>query len=275
MSHQKLTIMNKIILLFLAGLSFFTLSAQNKKLPVIDMHVHVYSPHNYWGGSDFVLEDTVLYSPKNYDEHIKSVVQQMEQYNIVLSYASGNFEALDSINKNYPNLFLPSAEIWPTEELLTDNTFLNTLKSKIKIGEVVSIGEVANFYTGFKPNDPIMDTLYRLAETYDLPIGLHFAPGPPGSQLSTSPNARLEYANPFLLQDVLIKYPKLRVCMMHAGLPFYEDETFAMLFMFPTNLYVDISALTWYKNYSTVSLTEFLKKAVNSKSTEKIFCNFN
>jgi predicted TIM-barrel fold metal-dependent hydrolase len=50
---------------------------------------------------------------------------------------------------------------------------------------------------------------------------------------------------------------------MHAGLPFYEDETFAMLFMFPNNLYVDISALTWYKNYCTVSLTEFLKKAVD------------
>ena len=50
---------------------------------------------------------------------------------------------------------------------------------------------------------------------------------------------------------------------MHAGLPFYEDETFVMLFMFPKNLYVDISALTWYANYGKLPLKEFLKKAVS------------
>jgi hypothetical protein len=118
MLHQKLTVMKNLILLFLLSLFSSVGTAQQKGNPIIDMHIHVYTPQNYWGGSDFVLEDTVMFSPANYDGHIKAVIQQKEKYNIVLSYASGNSEALDSINKNYPNLFLSSAEIMAYKEII-------------------------------------------------------------------------------------------------------------------------------------------------------------
>ena len=58
----------------------------------------------------------------------------MSKYNIVLSYASGNFEALDSLNRKYPGKFFPSIEIRPTPELLSDNKYLETLKQKIVEG---------------------------------------------------------------------------------------------------------------------------------------------
>jgi predicted TIM-barrel fold metal-dependent hydrolase len=233
----------------------------DKKPPIIDMHLHVYSSDSYWGGSNFQLKDTSLLSPRTNKGHIKAVVDQIKKYNIVITYASGNFKSLDSIKKEYPGKFFPSAEIWPTKELLRNKNFIDSLKLKIKNGEVRGIGEVVNFYMGIAPNDPVMDTLYRIAEHYDLPIGLHFAPGPRGSQLSSFPKMRLEYGNPLLLQDVLIKFPKLRINVMHAGLPTYPDETFALLFMFP-NVYVDISCLAWYGDYTRESLKEFLIKAV-------------
>lgn len=72
---------------------------------------------------------------------------------------------------------------------------------------------------------------------------------------------RLENSNPLLLQDVLIKFPKLRMNIMHAGLPIFPDETFGMLFMFP-DLYVDISCLAWYADYTMESLKDFLVKAI-------------
>jgi uncharacterized protein len=240
-----------------------------KNLPIIDMHVHVYSAKSYWGGSNFRLKDTVLSSPKNNSEHIKAVVNQINKYNIVITYASGDFTALDSISKDYPDKFLPSAEIWPTKELLSNKNFIDSLRMKIKKGEVRGIGEVVNFYTGIAPNDPVLDTLYRIAEKNDIPIGLHFAPGPRGSQLNSYPKMRLEYGNPLLLQDVLIKFPKLRLNVMHAGLPTFPDETFALLFMFP-NVYADISCLAWYGDYTRESLKEFLIKAVKYGFTNRL-----
>jgi hypothetical protein len=106
-------------------------------LPVIDMHLHVYSTENYWVGNDLsVFPDTVLTSTKTSDDHIKAVMDQMSKNNIVLSYASGNFEALNSINRKYPGKFFPSIEIWPTPALLSDAKYLETLKLKITNGEI-------------------------------------------------------------------------------------------------------------------------------------------
>jgi len=261
---------SKVIILLFWSFSFLNCLGQTtlRNLPVIDMHLHVYTAKNYWGPAK-LPNDTTMISPKNNIEHIKAVIEQIRKNNIVITYASGNFEALDSINIRYPDKFLPSIEIRPTKELLNNKAYLDRLNLKIKNGEIRGIGEVLNFYTGIAPNDPLMDTLYRIAEKNDLPIGLHFAPGPRGSQLTSSPKSRLEYTNPLLLQDVLIKFPKLRVNIMHAGLPTYPDETFALLFMFP-NVYADISCLSWYSDYTRESLKEFLIKAVKYGFTDRL-----
>jgi predicted TIM-barrel fold metal-dependent hydrolase len=241
-----------------------------QRLPVIDMHCHIYSAlshtypfQNYKVGNDMKFRDTVFTSPKNYVEHLKAVIEQNTKYNVVLTYASCDSKALDTINKINTGKFFPSFEVWPTRELLTDKKFIEQLKLKIKKGEVRGIGEVANFYTGIAPNDPVLDTLYRIAEENDLPLGIHLGTTGRGAQTSY-PNMRLEYANPLMLQDVLIKFPKLRLYIMHAGVPFFPEETFAMLYMFP-KLYVDISALPFMSYayaYSRESLKEFLTNAV-------------
>ena len=243
------------------------------KLPVIDMHLHVFSNETYWGGNDFSsfapFSNTVLTSPKTNDGHIKAVLDQMSKYNIVLSYASGNFEALDSLNIKYPGKFFASIEIRPTPELLSDNKYLEILTQKISKGEIKGIGEVLGFYNGFAPNNPMMDTIYKLAVRYDLPVGIHFGLAPPGSQLSDSPDMRIEFGNPLMLQDVLIKFPKLRVNIMHAALPLFGDETLAIMYMFP-NVHADIGVVTWADNYTIESVKEFLIKAGKYGLTDRI-----
>ena len=243
------------------------------KFPVMDMHLHVFSNEDYWGGNDFSslvpFSNTVLASPKTNSGHIKAVLDQMTKYNIVLSYASGNFEALDSLTKKYPGKFFPSIEIRPTQELLSDKEYLETLTQKISKGEIKGIGEVLGFYNGFAPNNPMMDTIYKLAVRYDLPVGIHFGLAPPGSQLSDSPDMRIEFGNPLMLQDVLIKFPKLRVNIMHAALPLFGDEALAMMYMFP-NVYADIGVVTWADNYTIESVKEFLNKAGKYGLTDRI-----
>jgi hypothetical protein len=105
-----------------------------------------------------------------------------------------------------------------------------------------------------------MDTIYRIAANYDLPVGIHFGLAPPGSQLTGFPKMRVEYGNPLMIQDVLIKFPKLRLNIMHAALPLFGDETFAIMNLFP-NVYVDIGVLTWHDDYTRESVKEFLIKA--------------
>lgn len=243
------------------------------KLPVIDMHLHVYTNADYWGGNDFSsfvpFSNTVLTSPKTNSDHIKAVLDQMSKSNIVLSYASGNFEALDSLTRKYPGKFYPSIEIRPSPEHLRDNKFLKILKQKIVKGEIKGIGEILNFYNGIAPNDPIMDTLYKIAVNYDLPVGIHFGLSAPGSQLSDFPDMRIEFGNPLMIQDVLIKFPKLRLNIMHAALPLFVDEILAIMYMFP-NVYVDLGIVTWGDNYTKESVKEFLIKASKYGLTDRI-----
>jgi predicted TIM-barrel fold metal-dependent hydrolase len=250
-----------------------------QRLPVIDMHCHIYSNQmhpsmlqNYIKGNDLKLNDTVFTSPKNYVEHLKAVIEENAKYNVVLTYASCDSKALDTINKINTDNFFPSFEIWPTRELINDKKYIETLRLKIRNGEVRGIGEVTNFYTGISPNNPIMDTLYRIAEQNDIPIGIHCGQTLRGLQLTYYPNMRLEYSNPLLLQDVLIKFPKLRLYIMHAGVPFFPEETFAMLYMFP-RLYVDISAVLWESyayGYFRESVKEFLTKAAKYGFTNRL-----
>ena len=123
------------------------------------------------------------------------------------------------------------------------------------------IGEVTNAYEGIAANEALMDTVYRLATRYDLPVAVHIGGSLPGIQLTYFPKMRAECSNPLLLQDVLIKHRGLRLNIMHAGLPLYGDETLFIMYMFP-DVYVDIGALAWYDDYAKETLREFLIKAM-------------
>lgn len=265
--------MKKIVMLsLLTAFLFFNRQVEGQSSQqVIDMHVHVYSEKSFGASSDYANDGVFLKGSASWKDHLKEVVEKMQKNNVVLAYASGDFEILDFLNKNYPDQFFPSIEIWPTKDTLADPNFLAELRKKLETKEIRGIGEVLNFYTGLAPNDPVMDTIYKIAEDNDIPVCMHFAPGPPGVQTwgGFFSLARYRYSNPLLLEDVLVKYPKLRVSIMHAGTPAFTEETFAMFGMFP-NVYADIGFLPEMSNYTRASLKEFLKKAVEYGFTDRI-----
>jgi predicted TIM-barrel fold metal-dependent hydrolase len=56
------------------------------------------------------------------------------------------------------------------------------------------------------------------------------------------PKYRNALGNPALLEEVLIRHPRLRIYLMHAGFP-YEQETFA-IHMYP-QVYAALGVLDW------------------------------
>ena len=131
-----------------------------------------------------------------------------------------------------------------------ENAFPDTawIRREAKAGRIRMFGEIGAQYLGIAPNDPRLEPYYSIAEELDLPVGIHLGIGPPGVAYSASPFPALKSPNyrgaagdPYLLEDVLVRHPKLRLYAMHAGWPDIQHMLY-MLCMHP-QLYVDVSVL--------------------------------
>lgn len=89
-------------------------------------------------------------------------------------------------------------------------------------------------YAGFDPRDPVCDPIYRYCQDRGLPILFHT-----GTTFNRA--APLGVSRPWLLDDVAIRYPDLRMVMAHLAHPFYE-ECLVVIRKHP-HVYADISAL--------------------------------
>ena len=58
-----------------------------------------------------------------------------------------------------------------------------------------------------------------------------------------APEITARFTDPFLLEDVLVRHPKLRIYAMHYGSPMVQPMI-AMMFTYP-NLYVDVACNDW------------------------------
>ena len=96
-----------------------------------------------------------------------------------------------------------------------------------------NIGELTFQYTGYEFSDPLPERHFALAEELDLPIGIHVGPGAPGqAYFFGAPRYRARLGNPLLLEEPLLRHPKLRLYVMHAGWPML-DEMLALLYSHP------------------------------------------
>ncbi len=110
-------------------------------------------------------------------------------------------------------------------------------------GKFAVFAEISNQYNGLSPADETLEPYLALAEELDIPVGIHMGEGAPGSPYRFSPKYRARLTSPFLLEEVLVRHPRLRVYAMHAGSPLV-DEMISMLYTHP-QLYVDIAGNDW------------------------------
>lgn len=117
---------------------------------------------------------------------------------------------------------------------------VSELRAHVESGAIQALGEIYSQYYGIRADDRRMDPYYALAEEFDLPVLVHMFHWSPGGA-ACCPNHRISGGNPFDLENVLTRFPKLRIVVQHAAAPFGR-ELLVLMLRYP-NVYADISGI--------------------------------
>jgi predicted TIM-barrel fold metal-dependent hydrolase len=227
-----LTKMNNLLLVALMVLALTTSFAQKKsivkKQPIIDMHLHA-----LWWGTGEMIGALGLKAPKDVTAMRDSTFYYLKKYNIVKAVTDDAF-ALDYFHLD-PQRIIPARQ--GINPFLAPDP-IDSLRKWFKAGTYKILAEFMPQYVGYRVDDLQVDPYFKVAEEFDIPVGVHLGIGKTGFPKYTIANG-----NPIYLENVLIKHPKLRVYVMHAGYPFMS-EMIAILTTYP-NVYVDIAVINW------------------------------
>ena len=219
-------------------LQYSALAQQLARQPIIDVHMHAYEKDDRW---TYKIGNPVTgraMTATNEQAHMRETLAKMKKYNVVKAIVSTDYEAVLRWKAAAPDLVLASYGF-------ADPAAVNLefLRKEHAAGRLVSIGEVGAQYQGLAPNDPKLEPLYSLAEELDIPFGIHIGLSKPGVSYDDSPKYRAALSNPMLLEEVLLRHPKLRLYVMHAGWPML-DQMIALLWAHP-QVYVDVAVINW------------------------------
>src|SRR5690606_29528224 len=132
------------------------------------------------------------------------------------------------------------------------------------------MGEIATQLTGMAPNDPALEPYFALAESRDVPVLIHTAGIGP-----YLPEFRSAAGSPLLLEDVLIRHPRLRIFVENAGYP-YRDAMIAVMYQYPQR-YADVSTISWdipreaFYDYLKAFITAGLGKRIMFGSDQMVW----
>lgn len=239
------------IFAMIAAVSINAARAEDSSPPIIDMHLHSYSEDGFHTAPDLNGD----MSSADYETHFQETYERMRRHNIVLGVVSGTradeeaWMAKDTDGRLMRGMQLIKLSEWTPE----------SFETAVKSGEIKVFGEIAPYYFGRTIADPIYAPYLEICEKYDIPLALHTGGGPSRVTYRGAPNARLTLASPFLAEDILVKYPKLRVYLMHSGVHKYEDALRLMI-MYP-RVYSDLGVVLWVHEMPKYYGEEFLKLA--------------
>ena len=124
-----------------------------------------------------------------------------------------------------------------------DDISPDSLRALITTGQVAVLAEVTNQYAGIEPSAPRFEPYLALAEELDVPVGIHVGTGPPAAPYLGYTRYRARLHSPLLLEEVLLRHPRPRLYLMHAGWPMLDD-LLALLFAHP-QVHVEVGVLVF------------------------------
>lgn len=255
---------------------------------IIDMHFHaerpdaegppggkVCAPYDDWAPRDagkpidayldwFTRHPTcrhVLTAPTDPVELRDRGLAMLARYNM-LALAGGDAATVEDFRSHSPSRILPSAGFGQADDLPS----IEALRQLHAAGKLKALSEITTQYAGMAPDDPRLEPYYALAEELDIPVGIHLGPGPPGTAYFATPQYRAAAGDPFRLEPVLIRHPRLRIYAMHAGWPMGE-AMIAMLYAHP-QLYVDVGILDYA--YPKKDFYAYLKRLIDAGLERRI-----
>lgn len=232
------------MVLLLLAISSAASGADAPRPPIIDVHLHAYTEREWsHAGPNPVTGGP---APGTAEAHMRASLAAMERYNIVLGIVSGPLDAVARWKAvagpgrilGSPIFGQPEKDFWGYP-LPAPDAF-RTLYSG---GQLGAMAEVTAQYAGLSPSDPALEPYFRLAEELDVPVGIHTGTSFPGTPYECCPRFRVALGNPLLLEDLLVRHPKLRIYIMHGGEP-WRRETVALLKMY-RQVYMDVAVIDW------------------------------
>ncbi len=246
-------------------LGLFSLANASERLPIVDMHMHAAPadsqgppplamctpmPSPVWDPARPFVEtfmghmkqpscDDPVWSPETDEEVLAQTVEIMERRNVV-GVLSGTPERVSEWMDAAPGRFLPGLGF----QIGGNREYSPELIAEMHAdGRLAVLAEVTNQYAGIEPDDERMEPYWALAEELDLPVGIHIGTGPPGVIYLGSSEYRARMHSALTLEEVLVRHPKLRVYIMHAGYPMLDD-LLALLFAHP-QVYVEVGVIVY------------------------------
>jgi uncharacterized protein len=129
-------------------------------------------------------------------------------------------------------------------------------------------------YLGLSPDVAALGPYWTLAEEFDVPVGIHMGPGPPGAAYESSPVPfkspafSMGASDPMLLEPVLLRHKRLRLFVMHAGWP-RLGPMLALLYAHP-NVYVDVAALQTPYMVRRIAYARYLQGLVENRFGKRV-----
>lgn len=230
--------------------------------PIIDVHLHAHTRESL--AQPAPNPATGQMSPKTAEEHMTRSLEIMRKRNVVLGVVSGaSVSAVERWHAAAPDRVLRGIGVDDPSEFMKPEELDRLFREK----KLDAFGEVAAQYAGYSPSDPAFDAYWTVAERHGVPVGIHTGGGPPRTPYTCCPKFRLKLGDPLLLEDLLVKYPQLKVYVMHAG-GFFPQNALMLMTMYP-QVYVDIGALSWTPIAGDL-LEPFLKEAKRRRLLDRV-----
>jgi hypothetical protein len=173
------------------------------------------------------------------NELMQATLLEMSRYNIVKAVTSGPLEVVYRWKSEDPERIIGGAYF----DEVTSLPDVEQIRQQFILGRLGVLGELVAQHVGLPLSDSLFEPYLALAEELDIPVGVHTGLGPAGTPYTCCPKFRVTYGNPVLLEEVLIKHPKLRLYIMHGGWP-YLEETKAIMSVYP-QVYADLATINW------------------------------
>jgi len=224
---------------------------------IIDMHIHSYTNSDY-GDRESAADHYGKKGSANAEAHRLETFAAFKKWNIVKAMVSGNPESVENwVAKDSDHRVIRGILIFSPDDYGLDSV---KFEQMVKDKKIEVFGEIGAYYRGTTLSDSIWQPYLRICEKYDIPVAVHTGGGDPGGTNSWSPKARLKFGDPYLIEDVLVKYPKLRIYMMHAGGEDWPEHAIRLMAYYP-QLYSDLAVMLWVEPNTQRYITEFLRNA--------------
>lgn len=117
-------------------------------------------------------------------------------------------------------------------------------------------------HSGFFPNDEALWETYELAQDESIPVLVH-------TGIKAHRAHHMRFNNPIYLDDVAIRFPRLKLVIMHAGYPWLDEAL--ILSKLNDNIWVDLTFLDVLDyTFSSGLMEETIKRFVQVLGADKL-----